>query len=151
MHSSTRKAITTTEDPEGAELLALLSPPARGRPREAAPTPRPVAEAPQGPNDPTVLHPSDGMERGGKQPTHSARLVQLAVERGVELFHDDEDPYAAYPVEGHRETSRVSDRGFREWLSWQFYQRTGTVPGSQALQDALNVLAGRAKYLGAAR
>jgi hypothetical protein len=39
-------------------------------------------------------------------------------------------------------------RGFRRWLARAYYERHEKAPGSQALQDALSVLDGRAQYDG---
>jgi hypothetical protein len=39
-------------------------------------------------------------------------------------------------------------RGFRDWLSKQFYEAEGSIPNAQALQDALNTLQGIARYDG---
>jgi hypothetical protein len=61
------------------------------------------------------------------------------------------EPYATFPVGGHKETWAVTGIGFRRWLSRLYYETTGRVPGSQALQDAINVLAGKAAYDGAER
>ena len=46
------------------------------------------------------------------------------------------------------ETWGINTKGFRLWLSGQFYRKYGTVPGSQAIKDALNVIAGRAVHDG---
>jgi hypothetical protein len=83
-------------------------------------------------------------------------LVELVDDAGVELFHDaDGEAFARFPViEGdadevdHREVSRLRARLFRRWLSRQYYMAAGKAPGSQALEDALGVLEGRAIFDG---
>jgi Bifunctional DNA primase/polymerase, N-terminal/Primase C terminal 1 (PriCT-1) len=88
-------------------------------------------------------------EGGGKK-SQATQLVALA--QGVELFHTpggyDSEGYASLEVNGHRETWPVSSKGLRRWLSKRFYEESGTAPGSQALQDALNVIAGKAVHEG---
>ena len=82
-----------------------------------------------------------------KKPTPSQAdlLVELAVD--ATLFHDpgmDSDGFATIGKDGHRENWRISSKGFRRWLSHRFYTEHNKAPGSQALQDALNVIAGQA-------
>jgi hypothetical protein len=45
----------------------------------------------------------------------------------------------------------VGSRGLRQWLSKKFYDAFGKVPGSQALQDAQNVISGKAVHEGEER
>lgn len=74
-------------------------------------------------------------------------LVNLALAAGVELFHTPEGAcFATVPVGGHRENWTLSAKGCREWLGWQFFQAAGKAPGSQAMQDALSVLGGHARF-----
>jgi hypothetical protein len=83
--------------------------------------------------------------------THSqaTRLVTLATDAGVELFHTpDGEAYASMVVEGHTETWLLKVKGFRRWLARLFYAEEDKTPGSQALQDALGVLEGKALYDG---
>jgi hypothetical protein len=87
-----------------------------------------------------------GQEEGQSQAT---LLVSLAMGAGAELFHSPEgDAYASISVEGHRETWPLKVRGFRRWLARLFYEEEGKAPGSQAIQDALGVLEGKALYDG---
>jgi hypothetical protein len=94
--------------------------------------------------------------------TQSALLVGLA--KDIELFHDDRAAYATIPVGGeplgggimsterspiHHETHPIKSNGFREWLARKFYKMYSKVPGGQAMQDALGVLIGKAKFDGA--
>ncbi|MBK7406134.1 MAG: hypothetical protein IPJ41_16395 [Phycisphaerales bacterium] len=51
----------------------------------------------------------------------------------------------------HRETWKISSRGFKDWITNQSLIQIEKVPGSQALQDALSVLAGKAKFQGTER
>jgi hypothetical protein len=51
-------------------------------------------------------------------------------------------------MNGHRETWVVRSKGFRNWLYHRFFTEKGKAPGSQAVQDALGVLEGRAICVG---
>src|SRR5262245_47411786 len=76
------------------------------------------------------------------QKSQADKLVELA--EGVEFFHADVDePFASVQIDDHRETWGVHKKGFRRWLSREFWLKYQKAPSSQALQDALNVLAGR--------
>ena len=81
--------------------------------------------------------------------SQATRLVTLATDAGVELFHTpDGEAYASILVEGHTETWPLKVKGFRRWLARLFYEEYDKTPGSQALQDALGVLEGKALYDG---
>jgi len=90
---------------------------------------------------------ADGSD--GERLSQADRLVQLA--DGVELFHtpgSDPAAYATMTADGHRETWAVNAGGFRRWLAMRHFEEHGKAPGSQAIQDALGVLAGRAQFAG---
>jgi hypothetical protein len=76
--------------------------------------------------------------------------VQLAVDAGVELWHDsDDEGFATIMVNGHREHWPVRSRVFRTWLQRAFYEKKETVANAQATSDALSVLDGKARFDGA--
>jgi hypothetical protein len=85
-----------------------------------------------------------------KRLSQADRLVLLAGD--VEVFHTpggyDSEGYASLEVNGHRETWPINSKGFRRWLSKRFYDEHSKAPGGQALQDALNVIAGKAVHEG---
>lgn len=89
---------------------------------------------------------------GRGRESQASQLVAIVQASGVELFHTlggyDSEGYATLDVGGHRETWPVSSNGFRRWLGKRFFDAYGKVPGSQALQDALNVIAGKAVHEG---
>lgn len=92
---------------------------------------------------------ADDAERGGRGPSQATALVALATEAGVELFHDPNgEPYATFDAGGHRETAPIRSGHYRDLLAKRYYDRHDAVPGSQARQDALAVLAGKALYEG---
>jgi hypothetical protein len=77
-------------------------------------------------------------------------LIDLAKE--AELFHDkDGNCYADIHTNGHRETWAVRSKGFRRWLSRQYYQQKDGAPSSEAMQSALNVLEAQAHFDGPER
>ncbi|MFL6211815.1 MAG: DUF3854 domain-containing protein [Pyrinomonadaceae bacterium] len=84
-----------------------------------------------------------------KPKTQASVLVEVT--EGAELFHtSDGDAYATIQVNGHHETWPLKSRGFRDWLSKRYYETEGSIPNSQALQDALNTLQGIARHEGQA-
>jgi len=73
----------------------------------------------------------------------------LSLAEDIELFHtSDRTPFASIEVGGHKEIHPVNSKSFRDYLSYQFYQEDGKSPSSQALQDAINSLSGKAKFEG---
>jgi len=84
-----------------------------------------------------------------EEQSQATTLVALALGAGAELFHSPEgDAYATIEVEGHRETWPLKVKGFRRWLARLFYEEQHKAPGSQAVQDALAVLEGKAVHDG---
>jgi DNA polymerase-1 len=51
-------------------------------------------------------------------------------------------------VENHKETHRLSTKGFKNWLKYRFFSQYGKVPGTQAVQDAAGALEGKALFAG---
>ena len=85
-----------------------------------------------------------------RPPSQATQLVELA--GPVELFHSiDGEPFATFDVEAHRETWAIRTGPFRRWLARRYYEQHGAVPNSQATQDAIAVLAGRATFDGPER
>ncbi len=82
-----------------------------------------------------------------KRPPQRDDLIALADD--AELFHTPQGiPYATFAVGSHRETHRLTSRGFREWLAHRYYREHGGSANTQAVQDACTALAGRARYDG---
>ncbi|MDQ3748665.1 MAG: DUF3854 domain-containing protein [Acidobacteriota bacterium] len=75
------------------------------------------------------------------------QILHLAED--IELFHTpDRTAFASIEVGEHFEVHPVNSKSFRDYLSYQFYQTDGKSPSSQALQDAINSLSGKAKFEG---
>jgi hypothetical protein len=93
-------------------------------------------------------------KKGGRQGRRAQAdlLMELVEEAGAELFHapggHDTEEYATIQIGNHKETWPVCSKGFRRWLGRLYYERLEKAPGGQALQDALNVLAGKALHDG---
>jgi hypothetical protein len=82
---------------------------------------------------------------------HSQATDLVALASEAELFHDPGgEAYATVAVEDHRETWPFKAKGFRRWLARRFYAEHEKTPGSQAVQDALGVLEGKAMFDGPA-
>lgn len=83
-----------------------------------------------------------------KGPSQAEKLLQLVDD--VEFFHDHHGTaYATFTVADHRETAALRHRGFRSYLERRFYEFEGKPAGSQAVQDALGVMDGEARFAGA--
>jgi putative DNA primase/helicase len=81
---------------------------------------------------------------GGRKRTPQ-RDVLIGLTEFVELWHDaNRTAYATLPVRDHREHWPVRSREVRMWLSGQFYEKTGTAVGGQALEDGIRILEARA-------
>jgi hypothetical protein len=81
---------------------------------------------------------------------HDSQATQLvALAEAAELFHDAAgDAYVTITVDDHKETYALRTKGFRRWLAREYYERHDKAPGSQAVQDALNILDGKAQHDG---
>jgi putative DNA primase/helicase len=67
----------------------------------------------------------------------------------VVLWHSpDGEGFATVPLNGHCENWPLRSRAFRRWVTERVYTELGTAPGSQALEDLLNVLEAKAYVKG---
>ena len=82
------------------------------------------------------------------KPSQATLLVELALETAdLELFHTpDAEAFVMLPAGTHRECWPLRGGPFRRWIARLYFERQGTAPGSQALQDALGVLEGMALF-----
>jgi hypothetical protein len=82
----------------------------------------------------------------------SAATLLVALASDAELFHTGEnEPFATVKVDGHREIWALRSKSFKRWLLRRFYEVKRSAPSSQALQDALGVLEGKALFEGELR
>ncbi len=78
------------------------------------------------------------------------RLAALASD--AEYFHDaDGQAFASVVIGGHLETYRLNSKAFRDYLAREFYRAENSAPSTQAVQDAINTLNGRARFDGVER
>lgn len=100
-----------------------------------------------GPPDPNHFDPPMRSESAGDADTegasHAALLANLAL-AAVEVFHDGETAYAT--IKGTAKTYRLASPAFRQQLSHWFFVAKQRVPASEALQGAINTLAGKAFF-----
>jgi hypothetical protein len=84
------------------------------------------------------------------KPRQGEVLLQLAAD--LDLFHDpNRAPYATFAVEEHRETHSLRSHEVRDYLAQLFFRQEGKPPNANAIQDALSVLSGRARFDGPKR
>jgi hypothetical protein len=75
--------------------------------------------------------------------------VILGLADDLVFFHTPEkEAFATIESNGHAEHHRIRSSAFRQWWSHQYYKQEGRSPSSQALQDALSTLCGRALFEG---
>lgn len=85
-----------------------------------------------------------------KSKSQADQLVEIAEKSNLELFHTPEDePFATIQLSDHKENWTLKSRAIRRWLCQAFYQEFEKAPSSQAIQDAMGVLEGKAIYKGA--
>ena len=76
----------------------------------------------------------------------ATRLVQLALDSGAELFHDQrKDPHIVLPGT-RREIVRIPSQTVRRWLARLQWETDETAPSMEAINAALNVLASKAVF-----
>ena len=78
-------------------------------------------------------------------------LISLACKR-AKFWHDtDNTAFGDIRVKNHRETWPLHSRKFKLWLAQQYYEYCQSAPNSDAVQNALNVLAAKARFDGPER
>jgi hypothetical protein len=96
-----------------------------------------------------------GRATAPSQPSQATRMVDLVTARGAKLFHaPGGDAYFQMMVDlpaPHREVHALHSGGARYYLEGLYYHEARTAPGSQALQDALNLLSAMARLEGEER
>ena len=78
------------------------------------------------------------------------RLIGLALDAGLELFHDpDQRGWASVRVGDHWENHPIRSRNFQLFLLRTYYGVTGESPGGQAIRAAVELFEARALFDGA--
>ena len=84
-----------------------------------------------------------------KRESQSTKLVNLVLDAGCELFHDDQRrAYCSMKNGGHVETWPIRRKGFKQWMSYQYFLEHKKTPSAQGIQDAIGVIEGKALYEG---
>src|SRR5216683_1894055 len=79
------------------------------------------------------------------------RLIGLASDAGLELFHDpDQQGWASVRVDTHWENYPIRARAFQLFLLRIYYLHTGESPGAQAIRAAAELFEARALFDGQA-
>ena len=63
--------------------------------------------------------------------------------------NNEDETYALVKMNGHRECWTLKSTGFKAWLRFQYYSRTGRSPKSDASNQALDTLDAKARFEGA--
>lgn len=80
-----------------------------------------------------------------KRPTIAKQLVALAED--LTFFHTaNRDAFAVVPVDSHLEILKLRSKDFRLLLSRKLWEKSKKAANSQSIQDALNVLQGKALF-----
>ncbi len=84
-----------------------------------------------------------------EQPSTATVLVKLALESGLEMWHDPEgNPWATLRTADHIEHHRLRNKAIRRYLAHLYYEEHKSAPNSQAVQDALMTLEAKAVFDG---
>jgi len=80
-----------------------------------------------------------------QQRSQTARLLEFS--EGLTLFKTPQDEgYATVVVGGHRENHRLDTKALKHYLRFRYYERTGTAPRPQAVQEAVQHLDAVARF-----
>lgn len=86
-------------------------------------------------------------EKDKPKQNQATRILNFADD--LELFHTpDGEAFARFETGGHFENHHLRSKPFRSWLAYQFFLAEGQMPSTQALQDAINTLEGKALFEG---
>ncbi len=98
----------------------------------------------------TVAEVADGAaSRQGRRASSQASLLVELTDRFTFFRSPDDVAYVSLALDGHQETWLVRSKLLKQYMARQFHLTHGSVPGSQAMQDALTTLEGRALIDGA--
>lgn len=90
---------------------------------------------------------AQGRVNGKQGQSQADKLLSLVGD--VEFFLDTtRTAYASFEVEGVRQTHPVRSRGFKDLLGFRYYAAYSSAPSTQAIQDTVTNLEGRAMFGG---
>lgn len=85
-------------------------------------------------------------EKKSKGPSQATQLARLAVNLGVELFHDAEG--TPYGTVAPGVTLSLKAKSFSQWLARAYYNDTREAASASTLTDAINLLSASAQFSG---
>jgi phage/plasmid primase-like uncharacterized protein len=86
-------------------------------------------------------------EETNHRPSQASLLLELL--SGLKLFHNEQkEAYATFSNSEHRETWPIDSKHFRDWLAHTFWLHHHKAINSNALQDVINTLTGKALFEG---
>ncbi len=85
---------------------------------------------------------------GSQDGTIADTLVNLAQQDATFFWAPDESAWGAISIDGRRETWNLRSKGFRKWLTHQYYKATRKAPNADAMAQALLTLDAIARYDG---
>jgi len=95
--------------------------------------------------------PAKGEAEAASEPkkNQATLLFELIKAKGVELFHDsNKNAYATLPINGHKENWPVRSMAFRDLVDEFHYEAHGSIVGTQAKEEAINLCNGLARIRG---
>lgn len=88
------------------------------------------------------------VDRETRRPAKQSQSEAVAaIADTAALFHTPEgEAFVDIEVKGHRETYPVRSKAFKQWLSFEFYRIHGKPPTGDAVEQALVLTEGRARF-----
>jgi putative DNA primase/helicase len=84
--------------------------------------------------------------------TQATELLKVVEKFDIKFFKGpDQERYATFHVETHRETHAINSSAFREWLISRFYYAKGKPPHDQSVKSALGCFHSKARFEGPER
>jgi hypothetical protein len=84
------------------------------------------------------------------KPSQADTLVKYACE-AAQFYsnpNNEDETYALVQMDGHRECWLLKSTGFKAWLRYQYFSRTGRAPKADAFNQALDTLDAKARFDG---
>src|SRR5215469_3320010 len=95
-----------------------------------------------------TLHKKAKEEKKNK-PKQAERVVEISEKLCKELFHDQyQTPYAAVISGDHIESLPIGSKRFKNYICGAYYEQFGSVPNSESITGAINVLKYKAVFKG---
>ena len=80
--------------------------------------------------------------------TIADEVIRLALDN-AEFFHDqNKEPFVLFKLKGHKELHPVNSSVFRQWLSKLYYDQTSKALTAEVINNASNLLKGKALFEG---